>query len=400
MGRKKDKKDKKGKKSDTYPFVSVCTPTFNRRPFIENMFQCFRHQTYPKSRLEWIIIDDGSDKIEDLVESSEIPQIKYFKYDEKMTLGRKRNLMHEKTKGSIIVYMDDDDYYPPMRIEHAVHMLQSHPKALCAGSSVIHVHFKHINKIVEFGPYGPNHGTAGTFAFRRTLLDQSCYDDEACLAEEKKFLKDYTIPFVQLNPKNTILVFSHEHNTFDKRKLLENNPNPKVTKFTDYEVEEFIKDESMRNFFMKEIDEKLKSYEPGDPKHKPDVLQQTLEIQEQRNKMQNQHNVHMEIQSKRLKIKDQTTNNEREATIGETVHIYELTNKQLQELNTKYQTLQKELHQLQAKYDASSKKYNELEAKNKETLKSNEDLLNENIVLKAQILKTVPNEVNQQINTC
>ena len=189
MGRKKDKKDKK-EKSDTYPFVSVCNSTFNRRPFIENMFQCFRHQTYPKSRLEWIIIDDGSDVIEDLVESSEIPQIKYFKYDEKMTLGRKRNLTM-KTKGSIIVYMDDDDYYPPMRIEHAVHMLQSHPKALCAGSSVIHVHFKHINKIVEFGPYGPNHGTAGTFDFVVLLLDQSCYDDEACLAEEKVFKRLY-----------------------------------------------------------------------------------------------------------------------------------------------------------------------------------------------------------------
>ena len=31
----------------------------------------------------------------------------------KMTLGKKRNLMHEKSKGDIIVYMDDDDYYPP-----------------------------------------------------------------------------------------------------------------------------------------------------------------------------------------------------------------------------------------------------------------------------------------------
>ena len=62
MGRKKEKKDKKekkGKTADSYPFVSICTPTFNRRPFIENMFQCFRHQTYPKSRLEWIIIDDS-----------------------------------------------------------------------------------------------------------------------------------------------------------------------------------------------------------------------------------------------------------------------------------------------------------------------------------------------------
>ena len=395
MGRKKDnKKEKKGKTADSYPFVSICTPTFNRRPFIENMFECFRHQTYPKSRLEWIIVDDGTDKIEDLIETSNIPQIKYFKYNEKMTLGKKRNLMHEKTKGSIIVYMDDDDYYPPLRVEHAVFMLQSHPKALCAGSSIIHVYFKHINKIIEFGPYGANHGTAGTFAFRRSLLDNSSYDDEACLAEEKMFLKNYTIPFVQLNPKNTILVFSHDHNTFDKRKLLD-NPNPKVTKFTDYEVDEFIKDKSIYNFFMNEIDDKLKLYEPGEPKNKPDVIQQTIEIQKQRDKMNNNQIKHMEIQSKRLNIKDQASNSEREATIGETVHIYELTNKQLQELNTKYQVLQNKMLQLQAKYDDKSKKYNDLEAANKETLKTNEELLNESIILKAQLLKVVPNEQQQ-----
>jgi cellulose synthase/poly-beta-1,6-N-acetylglucosamine synthase-like glycosyltransferase len=51
------------------PFVSVCTPTFNRRPFISGMIKCFDHQTYPKSRIEWIIIDDGTDKIEDLVKN-------------------------------------------------------------------------------------------------------------------------------------------------------------------------------------------------------------------------------------------------------------------------------------------------------------------------------------------
>ena len=77
-------KKKTNKKSTSFPLVSVCTPTFNRRPFIETMFQCFRNQDYPMSRLEWIIIDDGTDKIEDLVLASNIPQIKYFKYDEKM----------------------------------------------------------------------------------------------------------------------------------------------------------------------------------------------------------------------------------------------------------------------------------------------------------------------------
>ena len=109
MGNKKNKgKDKKNVLNLQMPLVSVCTPTFNRRPFIASMIKCFNHQTYPKERIEWIIIDDGTDKIEDLV--GDIPQVKYFKYDTKMTLGKKRNLMHEKSSGDIIVYMDDDDY--------------------------------------------------------------------------------------------------------------------------------------------------------------------------------------------------------------------------------------------------------------------------------------------------
>ena len=120
MGKKYKSKQKT---TNNYPFVSVCTPTFNRRPFMEMMFQCFRNQNYPKSKLEWIIIDDGTDKVEDLFANIDVESdIKYFKYDEKMSLGKKRNLMHSKSSGEIIVYMDDDDYYPPERVSHAVDM--------------------------------------------------------------------------------------------------------------------------------------------------------------------------------------------------------------------------------------------------------------------------------------
>ena len=147
--RKRHGKKKSAKGNKKLPFVSICTPTFNRRPFIPYMIRCFEHQTYPKDRIEWIIIDDGTDKIEDLV--THIPQVKYFKYDNQMVLGKKRNLMHSKTKGDIIVYMDDDDYYPPTRVEHAVDMLIKHPTALCAGSSEIYIYFKHISQLYQFG---------------------------------------------------------------------------------------------------------------------------------------------------------------------------------------------------------------------------------------------------------
>jgi glycosyltransferase involved in cell wall biosynthesis len=276
-----------GKDVKILPFVSVCTPTFNRRPFIKTMFDCFKHQTYPKHRMEWIIVDDGTDKINDLIASANIPQIKYFAVDQKMTLGAKRNFMHEKTKGSILVYMDDDDYYPPERVEHAVDRLTQNKSALCAGSSELYVYFKHIGKMIQCGPYGPNHATAGTFAFRKELLLQTRYEDHAALAEEKAFLKEYTIPFVQLDPLKTILVFSHEHNTFDKRKLLE-NAHPQYIKESPKTVSDFIRrsnEADIHDFFMNRIDGLLKVYDAGEPKWKPEVLEQIKEIDKKRAEM-------------------------------------------------------------------------------------------------------------------
>ena len=285
------------------PFVSVCTPTFNRRPFIPTTFECFKNQTYPMDRIEWIIVDDGTDKIEDLVKSSGIKNIQYFALDKKMSLGEKRNYMHKKTKGSIIVYMDDDDYYPPERIEHAVDVLQSNKQALCAGSSEMYIYFKHINKMYQCGPYGPNHATAGTFAFKSRLLDETKYEDHAALAEEKAFLKDYTVPFAQLDPLKTILVFSHNHNTFDKKKLLE-NPHPDYFKESNKNIGDFIRkpeENKIKKFFLEDIERLLASYEPGEPKMKPDVIEQTKKIEENRRKMMeeqqkkmmesNQHNI-------------------------------------------------------------------------------------------------------------
>ena len=116
--------------------------------------------------------------------------------------------MHEKASGDILVPMDDsDDYYPPERVTHAVDRLRSQPKeALCAGSSIVYIYFNDLDQLYIFGPYGKSHGTAGFIAFKKELLQITKYDDEAEIAEEKAFLKNYTVPFVQLDPKKTILV--------------------------------------------------------------------------------------------------------------------------------------------------------------------------------------------------
>jgi len=242
------KKNRKAKKISAAgkPLVSVCTPTYNRRIFIPQLIECFKAQTYPKLKMEWIIVDDGEDCVEDLFKDVEC--VKYFRVEKKMKLGRKRNFMHEKCSGEIIVYMDDDDYYPPERVNHAVNTLRAHPKALVAGSSIVYLYFNDSGKIWQFGPYGPMHATAGTFAFWKRLLKQTQYDDEAEFAEEKKFLKNYSVPLVQLKPEKSILVFAHQHNTFDKRKLLE-NPNPRFVRLTSLKPKFMVKDKKLREFY-------------------------------------------------------------------------------------------------------------------------------------------------------
>jgi glycosyltransferase involved in cell wall biosynthesis len=210
--------------SDGPPLVSICTPTYNRKKFMKSLVNNIDSQDYPKSLIEWVIIDDGEDNLEDVIQNArEIMKeikISYVKLSIKVALGKKRNMMHEYASGSILVYMDDDDYYPPTRISHAVEMLTQNPDISCAGCSKIYVYFTEKNETYSFGPYHTYHATANTFAFRRELLKETRYEDCAVVSEEKYFLQNYTIPMIQLNTLKTILVISHNCSTFDKRQIL------------------------------------------------------------------------------------------------------------------------------------------------------------------------------------
>ena len=78
-----------------YPFVSICTPTFNRRPFIKTMFECFKNQDYPKNRMEWIIVDDSKEDYSNMMPIHE--NILYFKADPNEYL-KKIDFQHDDEK--------------------------------------------------------------------------------------------------------------------------------------------------------------------------------------------------------------------------------------------------------------------------------------------------------------
>ena len=144
------------------PFVSVLTPTYNRRRFLPHTIACYKAQTYPKDRMEWIILDDGTDCVKDIFESAlvaGIPNIRYIRLEEKRLIGAKRNILNAESKGDIIVAMDDDDYYHPDRVHHVVHKFIQNPQFQLAGSSEIFMFYTDIQEIYKFGPYNKNHCT-------------------------------------------------------------------------------------------------------------------------------------------------------------------------------------------------------------------------------------------------
>jgi glycosyltransferase involved in cell wall biosynthesis len=232
-----------------FPFVSVITPTYNRRRFIPALIKCFLSQTYPKDRMEWIVLDDGSDRVEDIFAAStnKLINFRYLYEDEKKNIGAKRNRLNREAKGEIIVAMDDDDFYFPERVTTVVHAFKRNTKYELAGSSEIYMYYSDIKEIYKLGPYHTNHATNGTMAWRRSYASTHLYDEEVTHAEERSFLDDYKHPMLQLDPMKVMLVMSHSENTFDKKKMRE-DPNPFVKK-TSMKLKDFIRDGELRNFF-------------------------------------------------------------------------------------------------------------------------------------------------------
>lgn len=105
------------------PLVSCVMPTYNRREFIRAAIDCWLMQTYEPKEL--IIVDDGTDKVRDLIPSH--AAIRYME-SERITTGAKRNLCNSYAAGEVICHFDSDDWSVSDRIANQVKLLMESGK--------------------------------------------------------------------------------------------------------------------------------------------------------------------------------------------------------------------------------------------------------------------------------
>jgi glycosyltransferase involved in cell wall biosynthesis len=114
------------------PLVTCIMPTHNRRSFVPQAIRCFLRQDY--SNVELLVVDDGTEPVGDLVPTND--RIRYVRFDQKLTIGAKRNLACEKARGEFIVHWDDDDWYPSWRVRAQVRAMIERGADMCGSSRV------------------------------------------------------------------------------------------------------------------------------------------------------------------------------------------------------------------------------------------------------------------------
>jgi hypothetical protein len=204
--------------------VSVLTVTqYSRRSCLEILKDLLEAQTYSHI-VEWVLVEGSQNKADAVANAECIQQMKshipipirYIGTGGGYPIGTLRQIANEEAIGEIRVVMDDDDYYPPSRVAHAVESLLRSGKQL-AGCSPMFMMDYQAGKMIQFKSFGPNHSVSSAMAWTRNY--PGLYDLKARKAEESSFTNGFREPMVQLDPALTIIQSSHGSNTFPKTGL-------------------------------------------------------------------------------------------------------------------------------------------------------------------------------------
>lgn len=212
------KNGKNGRISHRELLVSCIMPTFNRRPFIQQAIKYFQSQDYPQKEL--IIVDDGSDPIEDIV--NEESNVRYIRLNQKQSIGNKRNLAVEKSRGEIILHWDDDDWYGPERISYQLNEMTKKSGQISGLETgflfnIVENQFWQCEaKLHARMFYADVHG--GTLMFHKSVWERSAKFPNTSLAEDAGFLAAAArkrVKIVKVINKGVYVYIRHDSNAWE-----------------------------------------------------------------------------------------------------------------------------------------------------------------------------------------
>ncbi len=215
------------------PPITIITPTYNRKNFIDIAFHNLLITDYPHSKIEWIVIEDNekkhnmaSDKIIKFQMEAPSIKLKYIPIEGRMSIGQKRNHAIEHASNDIILFMDDDDHYPTTSFRRRVAWLTKGMKNGQTGKSTIACcttlalyDLKHGTSAINVPPYDipfSQRISEATLTFKKSAWLERKFDDIS-ISEGESWINGRETQVIEIPPQQIIVAFSHGNNQSSRR---------------------------------------------------------------------------------------------------------------------------------------------------------------------------------------
>ena len=227
---------------DDLPYVSIVTPTYERRKLIYMAIRNFNEFNYPKHKMEWIILDDSKESMEDI-----IPRDKRIHYihipDQHYTIAKKRNMGADFANYDYIMHMDDDDYYPPESILARVKILMKYKnKGIeCVGSSKIGI-YNILNKASNMASDGDTSLSEASMGYTKNFWKARPFVETEEKGEYRGFIFGRFEKIMDIPYSFILIAFTHNSNFTNMRKINENvlinkSNREKITFYDTFDIE-------------------------------------------------------------------------------------------------------------------------------------------------------------------
>ena len=207
------------------PYVSIITPTRNRRKLFSIAVRNYLEFNYPRDKLEWIIIDDGEEDIKDMLPNNDrniyYYQIENNKEDNKIPIGKKRNIGIEKSKYQYIIFMDDDDYYTPESILARIKTMIKY-NVRCVGCQTVG-NYDLIHNHSRIASNGEEYLCEASLAFHKSFWEERQFRNNDKFGEYRYFLHHRQHECISIPFQFIMIALQHGKNTTGNKKNINDN---------------------------------------------------------------------------------------------------------------------------------------------------------------------------------
>lgn len=217
---------------DSCPNISIVTPTYNRRKFIDLAFHNLMWSDYPIDKIEWVVVEDSddndkssSDKISAFAARCPKLTLNYIPLPKKVSVAEKRNIGCERATRDIIVFMDDDDHYPQTSLRRRVAWLlspwaKSHKKNVVGCTMIAMYDLIRGTSAVNIPPWNLPLGqrvSEASLTFYKSFWEERGFRSADQIAEGESWLAGREEQMLEIPPQQILVAMSHGGNISSRR---------------------------------------------------------------------------------------------------------------------------------------------------------------------------------------